>query len=158
MSLYLTAFIYPSILTTLPVSATEKHTQASTFTLHCGDGVGHVLFTKEWLQSIHSSVQAWLKDCSKDLLEGPLLPTGEDWSSERGSFPSITQFWQPASSRKSSGGSKVLPFMDGGGRAYWESNTTEMFLYPFPDLCLEMIPSLTSCLSSVMHCQLWDLL
>ena len=61
------------------------------------------------------------------LLEGSLLFTEEPWSSVRVTIgllatfltqallPQFTQFRWTARSRKSSGGSKVLPFMDDGG-------------------------------------------
>jgi len=46
MSLYITAFIFPSILTSVTVSAAEKTSpthDAATTMLHCRDGIGQVM-------------------------------------------------------------------------------------------------------------------
>ena len=41
------------------------------------------------------------------------------------------------SSRKSLGGSKLVPFMNDGHCVLGNFNAAEMFCYPSPDLCLE---------------------
>jgi hypothetical protein len=85
--------------------------------------------------------------------------------------PPIAQFGRAASSRKSLGGSKHLPFfhlrMTEATLFLGTFNATEMFWYPSPELCLDTILSrsctdnrLTKLLGfcSDMHCQLWDLI
>ena len=128
MALYIAAFIFPSILTSLPVPAAEKHPHSMMLpppcfplgmvlawfpskhdTWHSHQRVlirpdhfvslglrvlqahfgqlqagCHVPFTKEWLPSGQSMIQAWwIAAVMVVLLEGSLLSTEECWSSER---------------------------------------------------------------------------
>ena len=136
MSLYIAAFIFPSILTSLPVPAAEKHPHSMMLpppcftvgvywpgdeqclvsfkhqTWHSGQRVQtlshqnrelflivwglqvhfgklqtgcHVPFTKEWLPSGHSTIQAWLVDCCRDG-----CPSGRFSSLHRG----MLELWQ----------------------------------------------------------------
>ena len=79
------------------------------------------------------------------LLEGSPLSTEERWSSDRVTIgflvtsltkallPPIAQFRRPASSRKSPGGSELLPFTDDGGHcAHWDLQSSRIFSVPFP--------------------------
>ena len=94
----------------------------------------------------HTGPDWWIAAEMVVLLEGSPLATEERWSSDRVTIgflvtsltsPLIAQFRRPASSRKSPGGSELLPFMDDGGHcAHWE-----IFLYPSPDLFLKTILS-----------------
>ena len=76
------------------------------------------------------------------LLEGNPISTEEPWSSVRvtirGPSPSSAQFDWMDSSRKSLGGSKLLPFllMEATVGMF---NAAEIFGHPSPDLCLDTI-------------------
>ena len=106
------------------------------------------------------------------LLEGSPLSTEERWSSDsdhrvlghspdKGPSPPIAQFRRPASSRKSPGGSKLLPFTDDGSHcAQWDLQSSRIFFCAFPQICssrqsclggLQAIP-LTSCLVCALTC------
>ena len=112
------------------------------------------------------------------LLEGSPISTEELWSSVRVTIgflvtsltkallPLIAQFGRAASSRKSPGGSKLLPFKnDGLHSVLCNLQCCRNVFYPSPDLYLDTILSelcrqflwphgLGFC--SDMHCQLWD--
>ena len=84
--------------------------------------------------------------------------------------PPIAQFGLAASSRKSLGGSKLLPFKNDGGHCVLGDlqMLQNFFGYPSPELCLNTILSRSSTDNSFdlmawffcsdMRCQLWDLL
>ena len=60
---------------------------------------------------------------------------------DQGPSPSITQFGWAASSRKSLGYSKLLPFKNDGGHCVLRDFKCCIFWYPSPDLCLDTILS-----------------
>ncbi len=69
MSLYIAAFIFPSILTSLPVPAAEKHPHSMMLPRPCST-VGMVL-ARWWvvpgfLQTWRSIIQSWLVECCRD--------------------------------------------------------------------------------------------
>jgi hypothetical protein len=64
---------------------------------------------------------------------------------DQGPSTPIAQFGLAASSRKSLGGSKLLPFKNDGGHCVLGTfNDAETFWYPSPDLCLDTILSQSS--------------
>ena len=83
----------------------------------------HVPFTEERLLSGHSTVKARLVECCRnECLSGSLshlhrvtLELCQSGLPDEGPSPPITQFDRAASSRKSLGGSKLLPFKNDGG-------------------------------------------
>ena len=99
------------------------------------------------------------------LLEGCPISTEELWSSVRVTIgflvtsltkallPQIAQFCLAASSKKSLGGSKLLPFKNDGGHCI----LGEFFWYPSPDLCLDTILSLSS-MDNSLDLMAWFLL
>ena len=143
----------------------------------------HVPFTEKWLPSGHSTIKAWLVECcrygcssgrfsyrhrgTQELRQSDHRVLGH--LRDQGPSLPIAQFGWAASSRKSLGGSKLLPFKnDEGccalGDIQWYINV----LVPFPQICaltksclwaLWTIPS-TSWLGfcSDMHCQQCDLI
>ena len=107
----------------------------------------HVPFTEKWLPSGHSTIKAWLVECCRDgcssgrfshLHRGTLQLCQSDHRvlghlADQGPSPPIAHFGQAASSRKSLGGSKLLPFKNDGGNCVighlqWCRNV----LVPFP--------------------------
>ena len=61
MSPYIAAFIFPLILTSLPVPAAEKTSSrhdAATTMLHCGDGIGQVMSGAWFPQDMTLGIQA----------------------------------------------------------------------------------------------------
>ena len=90
------------------------------------------------------------------LLEGSPISTEELKSSlsdhwvlsrlpDQGPFPPIAQFGLAARYRTSFDGSKLLPFKNDEGHCVLGTfNSAEMFWYPSPDLCLDIIMSLSS--------------
>ena len=110
------------------------------------------------------------------LLEGSPISTEELWSPVRvtigflvtyltkANFPPIAQFGLTASSRKSVGGFKLIPFKNDGGHCVLGTFNDAEIWYP-PDLCLDTILFLSFSDNSFdlmacsdMHCQLWDLI
>ena len=103
---------------------------------------------EEWLPSGHSTIKVeccgggcssrslshihrgTLELCQSDHLILGHLP-------DQGSSPPIAQFGRPASSRKSLGGSKRLPFKNDGGHCVFG----DLQCRPSPDLCLATILS-----------------
>ncbi|KAK3535147.1 hypothetical protein QTP70_004801 [Hemibagrus guttatus] len=92
----------------------------------------HVPFTEEWLPPGHRP-DWWSTAEMVVLLEDSPLSTEKHWSSFRVTIgflvtsqtkallPLIAQFGRAVRSTKSSGGSKLLPFMDDEGHcAYWD--------------------------------------
>ena len=64
------------------------------------------------------------------LTEWPLDSWSPPWLRP---FSPIAQFRRPASSRKSPGGSELLPFTDDGGHfAQWDLQSSRIFSVPFP--------------------------
>ena len=92
------------------------------------------------------------------LLEGSPISTEELWSSVRviigllvtsltkALLPRFLSFSQVASSRKSLGGSKHLPFKNDGGHCVLQepSMLQTLFWFPSPDLCLDTVLSRSS--------------
>ena len=85
---------------------------------------------------------------------------------EQGPSPPIAQFGRVASSRKSLGGSKLLPFKSGGHCVLGDLQCCRRFLEPFPryvpQSCLGALRTIPSTswfgFCSDIHCQLWDLI
>ena len=95
------------------------------------------------------------------LLEGPPISTEELWSSvsvtlvflvtslTMALLPPIVQFGLAASSRKSLGGSKLLPFKNDGAHSVLGTfNAADIFWYPSKDLYLDTILSQSSAVNS----------
>uniref|UniRef100_A0A7N8X1S9 Potassium channel, subfamily K, member 10a n=1 Tax=Mastacembelus armatus TaxID=205130 RepID=A0A7N8X1S9_9TELE len=138
----------------------------------------HVSCTEERLPSGHSAIKPRLVEgCSDSCLCGTFshLPTAslelshsDLWVllylSHQGSSPTIAQFGWTARSRKSSGRPTLFRFQDYGGHcALGTLSAAEILLYPWPDLCLATILSLSSLgrsfdlmilICSDMHCEL----
>ncbi len=189
--LYLAAFIFPSIATSRPVPAAEKHPHSMMLPPPCFT-VGTVL-DRWWAVPgfLHTyrlelrpksyilvssdqrigGLQWWFDflQLSPILLNASLELSHSDlwvllYLSHQGSSPPIAQFGRTASSRKGSGRPKRLPFKDYGGPcALGNLKCSIIFLYPWPDLCLATILSLSSSGSSFdlmilicsdMHCEL----
>ena len=119
----------------------------------------HVPFTEEWLPSGHSTIKAWMVECCRDgcpsvrfshLHRGTLeLCQSDHWVlghlPDQGPSPPIDWLGRVASSRKSLGGSKLLPFKNDVGTVFLGTfNAAEMFWYPSPALCLDTILSWSS--------------
>ena len=144
----------------------------------------HVAFTEEWVLSGHCTIKSWLVECCRDG-----CPSGSFTHLHKGTLelyrsdhrvlgqlpdqvpsPLIAQFGLAASSRKSLGGSKLLPFKkDGGHCGLGGPSMLQTF---FLEAKLSQICASTqSCLSALqtipstswfgfwsdMRCQLWDL-
>ena len=84
--------------------------------------------------------------CTEKLLELCLSDHGVfGHLRDQGPSPPIAQFGQVASSRKSVGGSKLLPFKQMEATVFFGTfKAAEMFWYPSPFLCLDTILSLIS--------------
>ena len=95
----------------------------------------------------HSTIKTWLVKCCRDgcpfgrfshLHRGTLEPCQSDHRvlghlPDQGPSPPIAQFGWAASSRKSLGGSKLLPFKnDGGHCVLGDLQCCRIFLVPFP--------------------------
>ncbi len=131
ISLYLAAFIFPSIATSRPVPAAEKHPHSMMLPPPCFT-VGTVL-DRWWavpgfLHTYHAIKPRLVEGCSDGWLSTTFshlpnasleLSHSDLWVllylSHQGSSPPIAQFGRTASSRKGSGRPKRLPFKDYGG-------------------------------------------
>ena len=139
--------------------------------------------TEEWLQSGHFTIKACLVKCCRDG-----CPSGrfshlhirtleycqsDHWVlghlPDQGPSPPIAQFGRAAISRKSLGGSKLLPFKNAGGHCVLgDLQCCRHFLVPFPrsvprhhpvsELYRQFLRPHGLVFCSDMHCQLWDLL
>ena len=131
-----------------------------------------VPFTEKWLLSGHSTIKAWLVECGRDGCPSGRffhLPRGtlELYQSDHrvlGQLPDqcpsslIAQFGLAASSRKSLGGSKLLPFKNDGATLFLGTfNAAEMFWCPSQDLCLDTILSRSS-MDNPFNLMAWVLL
>ena len=106
-----------------------------------------VFFTEEWLPSGHSTIKAWLVECCRDgrtfqkdnHLHSRTLELCQrnywvlGYLLDQGPSPMIIQYSWAASSRKSHGGSRHLPFKNDGGHCILgDLQCCRIFLVPFP--------------------------
>ena len=138
----------------------------------------HVPFTEEWLPSGHSTIKACLVECCRDccpsgrfshLHRGTMeLCQSYHWvlghPSDQGPSPPIAQFGWAASSRKSLGASKLLPFKNDGGHRSWRPSTLQTFFGTLPQICastqsslgaLRIIPSTTH--NQIIICAIYEI-
>ena len=93
----------------------------------------HVPFTKEWLPSGHSMIQAWLVDCCRDGCPSGRFSTEERWSSDRVTIGFLVTSLTKALLPRSLSGSELLTFTDDGGHcAHWDLQSSRIFSVPFP--------------------------
>jgi hypothetical protein len=106
----------------------------------------HVPFTEEWFPSGHSTIKAGLVECCRvgcpserfsHLHRGTLVLCQSDhWVlchlRDQGPSPPIAQFDRAASSRKSLGCSKLLPFKVEATVFLGTFDAADIFLVPFP--------------------------
>ena len=141
----------------------------------------YLYFTEEWLPSAPLTIKAWLVECWRDgrifqtdnhLYRGTPVRCQSDHLvlgnlSDQCPSPLIAQFCWAASSKKSLGGSKRLPFKNGGHCVLVDLQWCNHFLGTLPQICastqsclwaLRTIPSTSGLrFCSDMHCQQWDL-